>query len=154
MEIIDHLERLVRELRRQRIPYALCGGLAMAVHASPRATLGIDLLVEERDLESIKSLASDLGFTLDTGWVPTRADDVRIYRMAFPDPELEDVLPLDLILVSPALEEVWKSRMEVEWEHGPLSVVSRGGLAGMKALRGSGQDQEDIRRLQEGEERP
>ena len=153
MEIIDHLLKLVEELRRRDLSYALCGGLAMAVHATPRATLDIDLLVQETDLKAILALAADLGFTLDTGWIPTRAEDVRIYRVACPDPDLEDVVPLDLLVVTPGLEDVWRTREEVEWEHGPLSVVSREGLAKMKAILGSGQDQEDIRRLREGDER-
>ena len=147
MEIIDHLKRVVGELARREIPYALCGGLAMAVHVRPRATLDIDLLVQEEDLEDLKVLARGLGFTLDTGWIPTRTDSVRIYRVAYPDADLEDVVPLDLLLVTPGLREVWESREQVDWEHGVLSVVSREGLAKMKSLRGSGQDEEDIRGL-------
>ena len=49
MELIDYLEKLAAGLRQRNIPYALCGGLAMAVHAFPRATLDIDILVEEAE---------------------------------------------------------------------------------------------------------
>ena len=54
---------------------------------------------------------------------------------------------LDLLLVTPAILPVWKSRKEVAWEHGTLWVVSRDGLMALKSLRGSGQDLEDISRL-------
>ena len=54
---------------------------------------------------------------------------------------------LDLLLVTPTILPVWKSRREVAWEHGTLWVVSCDGLIALKSLRGSGQDLEDISRL-------
>jgi hypothetical protein len=41
--------------------------------------------------------------------------------------------------------------MRVRWERGEVWVVSRQGLVSLKRLRGSGQDQDDIRRLEEVE---
>jgi hypothetical protein len=76
---------------------------------------------------------------------------VEIHRLSKPDPETGDLLSLGLLLVTPALEAVWSGRERVEWEHGSVPVVSRAGLADMKRLRGSGQDQDDIRLL-EGED--
>jgi hypothetical protein len=61
-----------------------------------------------------------------------------------------DFLTLDLLLVTPALREVWASRSTVSWEGGELPVVSREGLIAMKRLRNSGQDQDDIASLEQG----
>ena len=44
MSLRNEMFQLVRALDSANIPYALCGGLAMAVHGWPRATLDIDLL--------------------------------------------------------------------------------------------------------------
>jgi hypothetical protein len=64
---------------------------------------------------------------------------------------VHDLLSLDLLLVTPVTESVWQTRMRVRWERGEVWVVSKQGLVSLKRLRGSGQDQDDIRRLEEEE---
>lgn len=39
MDLFDELKKLIARLTEEKIEYALCGGLAMAVYALPRATL-------------------------------------------------------------------------------------------------------------------
>lgn len=46
MDILDELKKLIGRLNEEKIEYALCGGLAMAVYALPRATLDVDILIE------------------------------------------------------------------------------------------------------------
>jgi hypothetical protein len=73
-----------------------------------------------------------------------------LHRISKVDPESCDLLMLDFILVTPRLQAIWESRQEVEWEGEGLWVISREGLIAMKALRASGQDLDDIRKLQGG----
>jgi hypothetical protein len=80
------------------------------------------------------------------------AGAVRIHRLSKPDPESEDILSVDLLVVTPRLEEAWRTREHLVWEQGRLPVVSRSGLVLLKSLRNSGQDQDDIRRLREDSE--
>jgi hypothetical protein len=75
---------------------------------------------------------------------------VEIRRISKIDAESGDILPLDLLLVTPQIRPVWDSRVESEWEGGKLSVVSRQGLIALKQLRSSGQDLDDIQVLKEG----
>jgi hypothetical protein len=77
------------------------------------------------------------------------AGAVPIRRVTKIDATVHDLLSLDLLLVTPATEGVWQTRMRVRWERGDVWVVSRPGLITLKRLRGSGQDQDDIRRLEE-----
>ncbi|HEV7426971.1 MAG TPA: hypothetical protein VGQ46_11435 [Thermoanaerobaculia bacterium] len=56
---------------------------------------------------------------------------------------------LDLLLVTPAFEKVWRDRATIESDFGPISVVSREGLIELKSGRMSGVDQDDIRRLRD-----
>ena len=51
MDILDELNALTNKLSQENIAYALCGGLALAIYALPRATLDIDILIEPRLLE-------------------------------------------------------------------------------------------------------
>jgi hypothetical protein len=45
LDLVEELRGLVDALDRARVEFAVCGGLAVAIHARPRATLGVDLLV-------------------------------------------------------------------------------------------------------------
>ena len=148
MNLREELFQLVRALDAAHLPYALCGGLALAVHGWPRATLDIDLLIEPGQLEPVRSLARTLGYTHDAGEMPLAGDRVRIWRLV----KLKDAdhLPLDLLLVSSDLLAAWQSRTTVQTEAGPLTVVSADGLIHMKSLRNSGTDQDDMRRLKGG----
>ena len=46
MDILDELKTLTKTLKEENIEYALCGGLALAIYAFPRATLDIDIMIE------------------------------------------------------------------------------------------------------------
>ena len=96
-----------------------------------------------------KDVARKVGYDVDVGLMTFASGQVRIHRLTKIDPEFGDVLPLDLLPVTPELEPVWGSRTRVEWDVGDLWVVSREGLVALKRLRGSGQDRDDIERLEE-----
>jgi hypothetical protein len=46
--------------------------------------------------------------------------------------------------ITPEIREAWNNRLEVEWEHGTITLVSPEGLILLKSFRKSGQDQDDI----------
>lgn len=147
LDLYDEFNKVVTMLAEHTIDYALCGGLALAVYGIPRATIDIDLLIMPESLETVMPLARELGYKKET--LPMRFTDrgIEIRRVSKIDQDSGDILMLDLLLVTPAILPVWKSRKEVAWEHGTLWVVSRDGLMALKSLRGSGQDLEDISRL-------
>lgn len=151
IDIVEELRDLVAKLDEHKIAYALCGGMAMAVHQKPRMTIDIDLLIQEESLARVMAVAKELGYTI-RGMDMTFANGaVEIRRVSKIDPEAGDLLSLDFLLVTPQVRAVWDSRVESEWEGGILSVVSRQGLIALKQLRRSGQDLDDIRALQQGD---
>jgi len=77
---------------------------------------------------------------------------IRIHRVSKIERDTGDLIPLDLLLVTPTVESVWKGRQKVEWEAGELWVVSRQGLIELKRIRGSTQDMADIERLTGGDD--
>jgi len=147
VDLIDELKRLITRLDEERIEYALCGGLAMAVYALPRATLDIDIMVEASSLDKTKQAVHDLGFILDAMPMEFHGGKVHIHRVSKIDPDTGETLVLDLLIVTPEIRQAWESRTKVEWEGGTLSVVSPEGLVLLKSFRRSGQDQDDIRYL-------
>jgi len=136
-------------LNREKIDYALCGGLALAVHGLPRFTRDIDMLVLPEDIQSIRLLVHSLGFRLEAAPMTFGA------RTGFPrtvhrvSKVLEDgeLLTLDLLEVTSSLTQAWHTRERYEVDGHVIQTVSRAGLVSMKQLAGRDQDLVDIRRL-------
>jgi hypothetical protein len=150
-DLLEEFRALVSALEEAGVDFAVCGALAVAVHARPRATLDIDLLLPRDQLEAARGVVARLGYRIDAGLMVVRKDVMEMQRVSKPDPDTGDLLSLDLLLVTPALTSIWQGRERVTWEYGSLPVVSRSGLVQMKRLRGSGLDLDDIRAL-EGED--
>jgi hypothetical protein len=151
LDIYDELRKLISLLDEHEINYALCGGLAMAIHARPRSTIDIDMLILTESLEEVLPLALKLGYNIRGKDLSFANGVIEIRRVSKIDPESGDLLSLDLLLVTPEIFPIWESQTLADWEGGRLSVVSRGGLIALKKLRGSGQDQDDIKALQAGD---
>ncbi|MBN2401955.1 MAG: hypothetical protein JXN64_06125 [Spirochaetes bacterium] len=147
MDILKELEKLIKKLYEKNIEYALCGGLAMAVYALPRATLDIDVLIEPDSLEKAIAAASEIGFNINAVPMELHNGKIIIYRITKIEAETSEHLILDILLVTPEISKVWKDRLKIEWEGGILTVISPEGLITLKSLRNSGQDQDDIQYL-------
>lgn len=147
MDILKELEKLIKKLNEKNIEYALCGGLAMAVYALPRATLDIDVLIEPDSLEKAIAAASEIGFNINAVPMELHNGKIIIYRNTKIEAETSEHLILDILLVTPEISKVWKDRLKIEWEGGILTVISPAGLITLKSLRNSGQDQDDIQYL-------
>jgi len=147
MDFFDEFKRLIAKLDEQKIEYALCGGLAMAVYALPRATLDIDLMIEPDSLGKIKLAVQELGFTISAIPMEFHSGKIHIHRVSKSEAGTGETVSLDLLIVTPAIKQAWDSRTKVQWDAGTLSVVSPGGLISLKSLRRSGQDQDDIEYL-------
>ena len=146
MDLFQELQNLLATLRRESVPHALCGGLALAVHGLVRATEDIDLLVEETALPGLRAAVEPLGFRFDPQPMTFQNGGVIIYRLL--KTAGEDFVLLDLLLVTPLTQPAWDTRRVAETDFGPVNVVSPAGLIHLKNLRRSGQDQDDIRQLQ------
>jgi len=149
LDLYEELSSIVAALNNHEIDYALCGGIAMAIYDRPRATVDIDLLIVADSLDRAIEIAKSLEYTV-RGLDMTFANDaIEIRRVSKVDAETGIVLSLDLLLVTPAIQHIWDSRVQANWEGGKLSVVSREGLIALKKLGGRPQDLADISALAE-----
>lgn len=146
MDLLTEFKALIQLLNKNNIEYALCGGLALAVYAKPRATLDIDLMIKPEVLEKIKKIVAKLGFIFPAA--PMFFKTVQIHRLTKIDEYSGEHLILDLLLVTPTTEISWNTRILAEWQGEKLKVLSPSGLIALKLLRNNGQDQEDIQYLQ------
>ncbi len=149
MDLLIELKNIIEAFNAEKIDYALCGGLALAVYARPRATLDIDIMVEPEWIEKIKQMVERLGFNIPATAMTFRGGAVKIHRMTKIDNESGEHLVLDLLIVTPETMLAWDSRVSVEWDGGELKVLSPKGLMMLKSLRKSGQDMDDIEYLKE-----
>jgi hypothetical protein len=60
-----------------------------------------------------------------------------------------ETLTLDLLIVNDNLEPAWRSRLRLDTEFGPLSVVSRDALIAMKVAAGRPRDLGDVASLED-----
>jgi acetolactate synthase regulatory subunit len=152
LDITDEFRQLVAVFDEHKIEYALCGGMAMAVHQRPRMTIDIDVLIQAESLDRVVAIAKEQGYNIRGMDMSFASGAVEIRRVSKIDTDAGDLLSLDLLLVTPQLRPVWDSRIEAEWEGGTFSVVSRAGLIALKQFRSSGQDLDDIKALDEDQD--
>lgn len=146
MTLFEQLAAITRQLEAAEIPYALVGGLAVAVWGAPRATQDIDLLVRPEDVEAVLSEVAPLGFRL-RAFPMTFKDGMKLQRVS----RVEDglLLTLDLLLVNESLEPIFASRKPLDVDGQIVWVISREALIQMKAAAGRPQDALDIQNLEE-----
>ncbi len=152
--LLEELRTVIDALESARLGYALCGGLALAIHGVPRATQDIDLLIREEDWPAVRQVAVALGFDLESRPMSFGHGEVEIRGLSKLLPPARSVpgagTPTPgLASVTPAMEAAWASRIRIQWRYGRLTVVSRAGLIQLKRLSGRRQDLADIERLLE-----
>jgi hypothetical protein len=142
-DLLEELSNVTQSLEEAGIEYAVCGGLALSILGFSRATFDIDILIQADSLDRSYDIAKGLGFDIRGLDMSFKERAVEIRRVSKIDDEGE-VLSLDLLLVTPQVEDVWRSRRTVEWKGNPLSIVSKEGLIRMKELAGRHKDLIDI----------
>ena len=150
-DLLTELTNVTGSFEEQEIEYAVCGGLALSILGFPRATFDIDILIRPESLERSFAIARQFGFDIHGLDMSFKERAVDIRRVSKIDDDGE-VLPLDFLLVTPQVEDVWNSRQTIDWQGNPLSIVSREGLIRMKELAGRPKDLIDIDRIINGED--
>lgn len=149
--LLDELSQLISAFDENRIEYAVCGGLALTIHGFPRATFDIDVLIRAESLEKVYEIAAKYGYDIRGLDISFKERAVEIRRVSKIDDEGE-VLPLDFLLVTPQVEDVWQTREKLIWQNKTLWIVSLDGLIKMKKLAGRAKDLIDIDRIQNEED--
>ena len=139
------LLKIVRCLNDANIDYGLVGGLAVAVHGYVRATRDSEILIRHYDLAEARNALLPICYDLDAGifkFDQGTETETQLFRVSRADGPT-----LDLMLVTPILDEVWNSRETVKAYDTEIKVVSKAALIKMKELAGRYQDLADIESL-------
>jgi hypothetical protein len=95
MDLLVELKQLALKLENAGIDYALCGGLAIAIYAKPRATLDIDIMIYPDFISETKKAAQELGFTLSAAPMVFKDGAVKIHRLTKIEKDSGEHLALD-----------------------------------------------------------
>ncbi|MBM4780929.1 MAG: nucleotidyltransferase family protein [Archangiaceae bacterium] len=153
IDLVAELELLVDALNQASVPYALCGGLALAIHGHPRATKDIDLLVPAEAVENALRAAARAGFTLRAGPIPLGVKTPTpqtLFRAT--KVSAGSHITTDVLEVSASYGAAWALREVIDWRGRRLSLLSRSGLIAMKRLSSRTKDQSDVVTLEQRED--
>ncbi|MEI7635389.1 MAG: hypothetical protein WCK47_14045 [bacterium] len=134
---------IFKALNSAGVGYALAGGLAVSLYATPRATMDIDLLLDPAAWPGAVMALNRAGYQELTS--PIVLKTVTIRRMTKLSPD--DTLWIDFIMATPLLQPVLAARQILKWNNIEVPVVTPEGLITLKRLRGSPQDEADIESL-------
>jgi hypothetical protein len=146
MTLVEELLAVVGALDADRVPYALVGGLAVAVWGAPRATKDIDLLIEPGEIERAKGALARCGFTLPAQPMDF-SDGMVMHRVS----KVRDgsLMTVDLLVVDRNLRVHFEQRELHAIQGGRVWVIGREALIAMKVSAGRPQDQADVVKLKE-----
>jgi len=153
VDLYDELFKIIEVLDREKVPYALCGGLAYSFYVEPRATIDIDFVIQASDFERIRDILEPLGFEKFAQRMKFDGGAMVIDRLTKLFPEESEHLVVDFIFYEPLPEKmIWEERRSVDWRGLKLWLVSREGLIALKKMRSSTQDKADIEKLESSEQ--
>lgn len=145
--LIDEFTGIAALMNERGIDYAVCGGWAMTIHGFIRATLDIDFLILTKDLDAAFAAAKDQGFDIEGLPLNFDGGKTQIRRISKVDQKSKELITLDFILVTEAMDDVWQGRKRRVWNNGEYRVVSIKGMKKMKEMAGRPKDLIDLEYL-------
>lgn len=153
MNVFDEFKQLVLALEKQKVRYALVGGVAMAFYTDPRFTQDIDLLVESEDFEKTKGILEHEGyFESAAPWTFSNVaiELHRFLKSASPD----DEMIIDILIANDdKVRRIIHDALEADSEEVKVMVANKKDLIWLKKTRDSKQDQADIEKLKDDKNR-
>ncbi len=151
LDLDTEFELLVKTLEQEKIEYAICSGMAMALHGLIRATVDIDLVLLNNSIQNAKNILYKIGYVIQTEPMNFSNGKIIIHRLTKFDNESEDFLVLNILEVTESLKKVWSDKIKLNWNEVDLFVIDKKGLIEMKQIRNSTIDIDDIKWLNENE---
>jgi len=153
MNVFEEFKRLVLELEKQEVRYALVGGVAMAFYTEPRFTRDIDLLVDSNDLDKVKDILEKDGYFESASPWTFRNVAIELRRFLKVVNE-EDEMMIDILVAKDEdVTMIIRNAVEAESEEGRVMVANKKDLIRLKRSRDSKQDQADIEKLENDKNR-
>jgi hypothetical protein len=149
MNVFEQFKRLVSELEKQGVQYALVGGVALAFYTEPRFTRDIDLLVDSDDFERIKGVLEKDGYFESASPWTFRNVALELHRFLKAATE-EDEMQIDILVAGDEeVRKIIRNAVKAESEEGRIMLADKYDLIWLKRKRDSKQDRADIEKLED-----
>ena len=141
---------LLRLFGALSVRYLVVGGWAVSVHAQPRATLDLDVLVgaDPANISAVYRALVEFGAPLEHIDKSKFLEPGTFFRLGVPPCQIDIFTKIDGV----EFEECWRNRLEIAVEpEGVIQFISAGDLTKNKIASGRAQDIADaeaIRRAQ------
>lgn len=148
MQIIEELYRLTEAFATSGLDYAVCEGLAVAIHGRPRLTVDIDVLVAAPDVPRAAQIAASVGFDDVAGWIDLPLNKLgiaRLYRLN--KISGTEFLTLDLLEADSPENPIFNDRNTFEVQGRTIQSLSRKSLIAMKRESDRTKDRLDVELL-------
>ncbi len=148
MLIIEELYRLAEAFAENHVEYAVCGGLAVAIHGRPRLTVDIDIVVAALDIKKAAEIAASVGFDDVSGWVQLPLNKLginRLYRLN--KISGVELLTLDLLEADSSKNAIFSDREAFDVEGRLIQSLSRAAIIAMKRDSNRTKDRLDVELL-------
>ena len=142
-QLPDEFREFLRYLNSNKVRYLLIGGWAVGIHANPRLTADMDLLigVDEKNIDGIISALSDFGIKNVQASFFKKEDNT--FKIGRP--------PLRIEILNKALgisfEPCYKRKKVVKLDGLPVKVISKADLVKSKVAANRPKDIADLTEL-------
>ena len=144
------LKDLLSAFNDHGVRYMVVGGYAFGVHAEPRATKDLDLLIrtDEENSAAVFRALTEYGAPLD-GFSPRDFMDGSTFQLGQPPARVDILQRIDGL----TFDEAWENRIEglIDGEV-QVSVISKNDLIRNKLATGREQDVLDVKKLRASSE--
>jgi hypothetical protein len=149
MNVFEEFKRLVAKFEKQKVKYALVGGVAMAFYTEPRFTRDIDLLVDSEEFNKAKGILEKDGYLESASPWTFRNVGIELHRfLKVVAPEDEMLIDI-LVAKDEEVRRIVKDAVVAESEEGRVMLANKKDLIWLKKMRHSKQDQADIEKLED-----
>lgn len=145
MKLNKDLREFIELLNSHRVEYVLVGGHAVAYHGYPRYTGDIDFLVRpsEENASRLLAVLKDFGM----GALGLTSTDFtspgQIIQFGYPPNRIDLITKISAV----TFDEAWSSRIEINMDGLPVSILSKASLLKNKRASGRAKDLADVEEL-------
>jgi hypothetical protein len=150
MNVFFEFHKIVQELEKEKVRYALIGGVAMAFHDHARFTKDIDLLTKEGELAAIEKILKAQSYQSSNSTISLKSglDLKRFWKVEDGDEMIIDVLFGATSRHGQIIENALEAHSKGT---GAVRVATKDDLIWLKSQRNSALDKADIERLEDDE---
>lgn len=153
MTLYGELIRLTEKFHERKLAYAVIGGLAVAYHATARATEDLDFLFFARDIEKIRAAMRESGYPFESTPWTFKNTNLTVHR--FSRFEGEEHLIVDVMISDEdRYAKIVERAVIAQTAAGPIHFAAKEDLIWLKKFRNSIQDQADITAIENAQRRP